>query len=33
VVRGVGLIHSGRHRHTMITNNNGTPVLIGDVAT
>ncbi len=34
VVRGVGLIHSADEiRETMITNNQGAPVLIGDVAT
>jgi cobalt-zinc-cadmium resistance protein CzcA len=34
VVRGVGLIHSADEiRQTMVTNNNGAPVLIGDVAT
>ncbi|MGB8517013.1 MAG: CusA/CzcA family heavy metal efflux RND transporter [Gallionella sp.] len=34
VVRGVGLIHSlDDIRHTMLTANNGAPVLIGDVAT
>jgi heavy metal efflux system protein len=34
VVRGVGLIHSAEEiRHTMIANNQGAPVLIGDVAT
>jgi cobalt-zinc-cadmium resistance protein CzcA len=34
VVRGVGLIHSADEiRQTMITNNQGAPVLIGDVAT
>jgi heavy metal efflux system protein len=34
VVRGVGLIHSADEiRHTLITNNQGAPVLIGDVAT
>jgi len=33
VVRGVGLIHSADEiRHTMIANNQGAPVLIGDVA-
>ena len=33
VVRGVGLIHSADEiRHTLITNNQGAPVLIGDVA-
>ncbi|MGC1521229.1 MAG: CusA/CzcA family heavy metal efflux RND transporter [Steroidobacteraceae bacterium] len=33
VVRGVGLIHSAEEiRHTLITNNQGAPVLIGDVA-
>jgi cobalt-zinc-cadmium resistance protein CzcA len=33
VVRGVGLIHSADDiRHTLITNNQGAPVLIGDVA-
>ena len=34
VVRGVGLIHSADEiRQTMITNNQGAPVVIGDVAT
>jgi cobalt-zinc-cadmium resistance protein CzcA len=34
IVRGVGLIHSMDDiRGTMLTSNNGTPVLIGDVAT
>ena len=34
VVRGVGLIHSADEiRHTMIANNQGSPVVIGDVAT
>jgi heavy metal efflux system protein len=34
VVRGVGLIHSADEiRHTMIANNQGAPVVIGDVAT
>lgn len=34
VVRGVGLIHSMDDiRNTMLTSNNGTPVLIGDIAT
>jgi len=34
VVRGIGLIHSmGSLRHTMLTSNKGTPVLLGDVAT
>ena len=34
VVRGVGLIHSAEEiRHTLITNNQGAPVVIGDVAT
>jgi heavy metal efflux system protein len=34
VVRGVGLIHSAEEiRHTLIANNQGAPVLIGDVAT
>ncbi|HMD72793.1 MAG TPA: CusA/CzcA family heavy metal efflux RND transporter [Steroidobacteraceae bacterium] len=34
VVRGVGLIHSADEiRQTLITNNQGAPVLIGDVAT
>jgi len=34
VVRGVGLIHSADEiRHTLIANNQGAPVLIGDVAT
>jgi cobalt-zinc-cadmium resistance protein CzcA len=33
VVRGVGLIHSADDiRHTLITNNQGAPVVIGDVA-
>jgi len=33
VVRGVGLIHSADEiRHTLITNNQGAPVVIGDVA-
>jgi heavy metal efflux system protein len=33
VVRGVGLIHSADEiRHTMISSNQGSPVLIGDVA-
>jgi cobalt-zinc-cadmium resistance protein CzcA len=33
VVRGVGLIHSADEiRHTLIANNQGAPVLIGDVA-
>jgi cobalt-zinc-cadmium resistance protein CzcA len=33
VVRGIGLIHSlDDIRHTMITSSNGTPVLVGDVA-
>jgi cobalt-zinc-cadmium resistance protein CzcA len=33
VVRGVGLIHSADEiRNTMITNNQGAPVVIGDVA-
>src|SRR5271165_2805744 len=33
VVRGVGLIHSADEiRHTLITNNQGAPVLLGDVA-
>ncbi len=33
VVRGVGLIHSAEEiRHTLITNNQGAPVVIGDVA-
>lgn len=33
VVRGVGLIHSAEEiRHTLINNNQGAPVLIGDVA-
>ncbi len=33
VVRGVGLIHSADEiRHTMIANNQGVPVVIGDVA-
>ncbi|MGA2775978.1 MAG: CusA/CzcA family heavy metal efflux RND transporter [Steroidobacteraceae bacterium] len=34
VVRGVGLIHSvDEIRHTMVANNQGAPILIGDVAT
>jgi cobalt-zinc-cadmium resistance protein CzcA len=34
VVRGVGLIHSADEiRHTLITNNQGAPVVMGDVAT
>ena len=34
VVRGVGLIHSADEiRHTLIVNNQGAPVFIGDVAT
>jgi len=34
VVRGVGLIHSADDiRHTLITNNQGAPVVMGDVAT
>lgn len=34
VVRGVGLIHSMEDiRNTMLTSTNGTPVLIGDIAT
>ena len=34
VVRGVGLIHSADEiRHTLITNNQGSPVVMGDVAT
>jgi heavy metal efflux system protein len=34
VVRGVGLIHSADEiRHTMITNNQGAPVILSDVAT
>jgi cobalt-zinc-cadmium resistance protein CzcA len=34
VVRGVGLIHSAEEiRRTLITNNQGAPVVIGDVAT
>jgi heavy metal efflux system protein len=34
VVRGVGLIHSADEiRHTLISNNQGAPVFIGDVAT
>ena len=34
VVRGVGLIHSADEiRHTLITNNQGAPIVIGDVAT
>jgi cobalt-zinc-cadmium resistance protein CzcA len=34
IVRGVGLIHSMDDvRNTMLTSNNGTPVLVGDVAT
>lgn len=34
IVRGVGLIHTMADiRNTMLTSNNGTPVLIGDVAT
>src|SRR5450432_3321273 len=33
VVRGVGLIHSADEiRHTLITNNQGAPVVLGDVA-
>jgi cobalt-zinc-cadmium resistance protein CzcA len=33
VVRGVGLIHSADEiRHTMISNNQGAPVVVGDVA-
>jgi len=33
VVRGVGLIHSAEEiRHTLITNNQGAPVVLGDVA-
>jgi cobalt-zinc-cadmium resistance protein CzcA len=33
VVRGIGLIHSADEiRHTLITNNQGAPVVIGDVA-
>ena len=33
VVRGVGLIHSADEiRHTLVTNNQGAPVVIGDVA-
>jgi heavy metal efflux system protein len=33
VVRGVGLIHSADEiRHTMITNNQGAPVVLGDIA-
>jgi cobalt-zinc-cadmium resistance protein CzcA len=33
VVRGVGLIHSADDiRHTLITNNQGAPVVVGDVA-
>src|ERR1019366_8861530 len=33
VVRGIGLIHSADDiRHTLITNNQGAPVVIGDVA-
>src|SRR6202023_4231427 len=33
VVRGVGLIHSAEEiRRTLITNNQGAPVVIGDVA-
>lgn len=33
VVRGVGLIHSSDEiRHTMISNNQGAPVVVGDVA-
>ena len=34
VVRGVGLIHSADEiRHTLIANNQGAPIVIGDVAT
>ncbi|GAC1300126.1 MAG: CusA/CzcA family heavy metal efflux RND transporter [Steroidobacteraceae bacterium] len=34
VVRGVGLIHSADEiRHTLISNNQGAPVFVGDVAT
>src|SRR5208283_3371313 len=34
VVRGVGLIHSADEiRHTLVINNQGAPVFIGDVAT
>jgi len=34
VVRGVGLIHSADEiRHTLIVNNQGAPIVIGDVAT
>jgi len=34
VVRGVGLIHSADEiRHTLITNNQGAPIVMGDVAT
>jgi cobalt-zinc-cadmium resistance protein CzcA len=34
VVRGVGLIHSADEiRHTLITNNQGAPVVMGDIAT